>query len=49
MIGNVIEITINGHTAHVLIDTCTINIKLILGNFCIVHKIPTQDIYAILP
>ena len=43
---NAIEITINGHKAHVLIDPCTINSDLISANFCFLNKIPTEDMDA---
>ena len=43
---NALEIRINGHKVHALIDPCTINGELISANFCFLHKIPTKDMDA---
>ena len=43
---NTMEITINGHKAHALMDPCTINSNLISPNFCFRDKIPTEDMDA---
>ena len=43
-IRNTVEISINGHKAYALIDTCTINGDLISANFCFFNRIPTEDI-----
>ena len=40
---NAVEMTINCHTAHPWIDTCTINGDLILANFYFLNPIPTED------
>ena len=45
-IRNAVEIKINGHKAHALIDSCTLNGDLISGNFRFRSKIPTEDIAA---
>ena len=43
---NAVEITINGHKAHALMDPCTIDDDLIAANFCLLNNIPTQDVDA---
>ena len=43
---NAIEITINGHKAHALIDPCTINGGLISANRCFRNEIPTENMDA---
>ena len=43
---NAVEITINGHKEHALIDSCTINADLISANFCFLNKIPTEEMDA---
>ena len=45
-IHNAVEITINRHKAHALIDPCTINGDFISTNFCFLNKIPTEDMDA---
>ena len=46
---NAVEIIINGHKAHALIDSCSINGDLISANFCFHNKVPTEDMDAKLP
>ena len=45
-IHNAVEITINSHKAHALIDPCTINGHFISANFFVLNKIPTEDMDA---
>ena len=43
---NAVDITINWHKAHILIDRYTINGDLISANLCFRNKIPTEDMDA---
>ena len=41
-----VEITINAHKAHALIDPCTLNGEHISANFCFLNQITTEDMDA---
>ena len=43
---NAVEITINGHKAHALIHSCTINGDCVSGTFCFQNQIPTEAMDA---
>ena len=43
---NAVEITINEHKTHALIDPCTINVDLISGNLYFLNKIAIEDMDA---